>query len=92
VVSIFQAEESVAVKKRAVAMQGGTYRYFLRGKSFSAAAEDFQVESRRKIQLRPYEVYLKKFQYGNALNAGLEVREHAVSSSGIVSWSHFCAP
>lgn len=31
------------MKKRAVAMRGGTYRYFLRGKSSSAAAEDFQV-------------------------------------------------
>lgn len=33
-----------------------------------------QVEARRKTQLRPYESFLKAFQYKNALNAALEVR------------------
>ena len=35
--------------------------------------DDFRVEERRKPQLNAFNVFLKKFQYRNALDAALEV-------------------
>ena len=53
--------------------RGGTYKYFIRGQHETAAADDYKVEHIRKQQLRPYDAFLKKFQYHDALNAALEV-------------------
>lgn len=53
--------------------RGGTYKYFVRGQHESATADDYKVEHIRKQHLRPYDMFLKKFQYHDALNAALEV-------------------
>ncbi len=60
-------------KRGAAAMVGGTYRFFLRGKSSTAVEDDFKVLAGSKAKLRPYDGFLKKFQYQAALDAALEV-------------------
>jgi hypothetical protein len=54
--------------------RGGTYKYFVRGQHEAASSDDYKVEHVRKQQLKPYDAFLKKFQYHDALNAALEVR------------------
>jgi hypothetical protein len=59
------------------ASRGGTYKYFVRGQHEAASSDDYKVEHVRKQQLKPYDAFLKKFQYHDALNAALEVRSVA---------------
>eukprot|EP01134_Creolimax_fragrantissima_P004839 CFRG4839T1 len=51
--------------------RGGTMQYFQRGKNTTAGEDDFRVEIRRKKRLAEYDVYMKRFQYGNALDSAL---------------------
>lgn len=78
---VVKRADALAEKRREATMRGGTYRYFLRGKSSTPAAEDIQVGSKRRVRLQPYEAFLKKFQYTNALNAALETRQPIIISS-----------
>lgn len=50
----------------------GTRRFFNRGANYVPQPEDYSVEIEKKQALRPYDVYLKKFQYGKALDAALK--------------------
>ena len=59
-------------------MLGGTYRYFVRGKSHAVAQSDFKVEERRKPRLRAYDVLLKKFQYRRALDVAFATKQPAI--------------
>jgi hypothetical protein len=61
------------VQSAAAAPRGGSYKYFVRGKNSKAGADDFRVEVQRKKKLKPYDQFLKRFQYGNALDAALAV-------------------
>ena len=54
-------------------LRGGSYKYFIRGQQSAPSEEDYKVEHVRKQRLRAYDVFLKKFQYQDALNAALEV-------------------
>jgi U3 small nucleolar RNA-associated protein 15 len=63
------------------ASRGGTYKYFVRGQHEAASSDDYKVEHVRKQQLKPYDTFLKKFQYHDALNAALEVRSAACFKS-----------
>lgn len=63
------------------AMHGGTYRYFLRGKNLVPAASDHIVEKGRKARLKDYDLYLKKFQYKNALDAALNAGRPVIGVS-----------
>ena len=45
-----------------------------------ALQDDFRVEERRKPRLNALNVYLKKFQYRNALDAALKVRRPSRAS------------
>ena len=48
----------------------GSYRYFMRGRVAAIPAEAHRVgSSAKKVKLREWDVYLKKFQYQNALDA-----------------------
>lgn len=74
-------EETVAEQQASSLIRGGSYKYFLRGQSSTPAVDDWQATSSKKANLKPYEVYLKKFQYTNALNATLEVCSPVIRSA-----------
>eukprot|EP00039_Didymoeca_costata_P012009 m.171831 g.171831 ORF g.171831 m.171831 type:complete len:498 (+) comp15357_c0_seq7:304-1797(+) len=47
----------------------GTLKYFTRGHNQKPSTNDVQIKSEKKKKLRPFEKLLKKFQYGDALDA-----------------------
>ena len=60
-------------------LRGGSYRYFLRGQATTASAEDVAVESGgAKQRLRAYDLALKRFEYGAALDAALATNNPSV--------------
>jgi U3 small nucleolar RNA-associated protein 15 len=59
-------------------LRGGSYRYFLRGQSTTAHAEDVAVETGSKPKLRAYDVALKRFEYGAALDSALATGNVAI--------------
>jgi U3 small nucleolar RNA-associated protein 15 len=56
-------------------VQGGTYKYFVRGQSHQGGEDDFRIEAKRQKRLQQYDQYLKKFQYGNALDEVLRTHQ-----------------
>ncbi len=75
-----------------LALKGGTYRYFVRGRSYKPTPvsntmklidsyvytqfhvqEEYVVAAPKRKKLQPYDKFLKKFQYKNALDAVLKV-------------------
>ncbi len=73
-------------------LKGGTYRYFVRGRSYKPTPvsnvinfnwqlytqgvhvqEEYVVAAPKRKKLQPYDKFLKKFQYKNALDAVLKV-------------------
>lgn len=54
-------------------MHGGSYKYFVRGRSSTASHDDFTVRAGHKLRLRDHDMYLKKFQHRKALDAALQV-------------------
>eukprot|EP00126_Sphaerothecum_destruens_P003838 Sdes_comp17629_c0_seq1m6896 len=59
-------------------LQAGTYKYFVRGKSHTPCGDYYQVPTDKKKKLKPYDAFLKKFQYQNALDAVLDGSQKAV--------------
>lgn len=59
-------------------LNAGNYRYFLRGKSEGASADDARVEARRRAKLKDYDAFLRRFQYGAALDAAVKTTRPAV--------------
>ncbi|RUP43652.1 WD40-repeat-containing domain protein [Jimgerdemannia flammicorona] len=59
-------------------IQGGTYKYFVRGQNNVGAQDDFKVESKRKKRLQNYDRFLRGFQYGNALDVVLRTNQPAI--------------
>ena len=74
-VAVVQLADTVAEQQQVRALHGGSYRYFMRGKSSAADATDYKVQVQRKPKLQPYDAYLKKFEHSQALDAALAVRE-----------------
>lgn len=54
------------------AIHPSSARYLVRGQSAAAMPTDFKVEAPRKVKLRSYEALLRRFRYGDALDAALE--------------------
>eukprot|EP00850_Spirogloea_muscicola_P010898 SM000065S20247 [mRNA] locus=s65:630316:634174:- [translate_table: standard] len=52
-------------------LQANTYRYFVRGKSEKAAAEDYLVAQRKRVHLAPHDRLLRRFRYADALTVSL---------------------
>jgi U3 small nucleolar RNA-associated protein 15 len=71
-------QENGLIESSAKKLRGGTYKYFVRGQDELPSQDDFKIEHVRKQQLRPYDAFLKKFQYHDALNAALESRNPIV--------------
>lgn len=57
---------------RARPLTASSFRYFIRGRSEKAAAEDFLVAQRKRAHLGPHDRFLRKFQYSDALTAALK--------------------
>ncbi|KAK9812594.1 hypothetical protein WJX72_000068 [[Myrmecia] bisecta] len=62
-------------------LTAATYRYFLRGQNEKAAEGDFKVAARRRARLAPYDQFLRKFHYREALDAALDSRQPEVVAS-----------
>ena len=69
---------SAAAAMSRIAPRSGSRRHFLRGLSTKASANDFKVMLRGKAKLQVYDVFLKKFQYQEALDAVLRTRQPAM--------------
>ncbi len=65
-------------RERNKSVRAGTYRYFVRGKDMPAGADDYKVAERKARKLRAYDLYLKKFEFGNALDAAVRSGDVAV--------------
>ena len=66
--------QGVSLKRKA-RLQAGTYSYFMRGADVSADADDHVILMARKKKLKSYDVLLKKFRYGDALDEALVSRQ-----------------
>jgi hypothetical protein len=62
-------------------LTAATYRYFIRGQSDKAAADDFKVSQQKRIQLKAYDKLLKSFQYREALDAAISTDRPEIVSS-----------
>lgn len=60
--------------EQATPPKGGTYRFFVRGKTYRPAPDEYVVTQSKKLRLQPYEKFLKTFKYKYALDAALEHR------------------
>lgn len=78
---VARAEEKAEERGRLAIIRGGTQRFFLRGKGAEARADDMVVQGQRKPQLQAYEVLLKRFEYGAALDAALQQGNPLIASS-----------
>jgi U3 small nucleolar RNA-associated protein 15 len=56
----------------------GSRKYFNRGSSEQAGPLDYKAEVVKKQHLKPYDTFLKKFQYQQALNAALDTQRAVV--------------
>ena len=68
-----ESEDGALDSARNRMIRSGSYRYFVRGRNHTPAQDDAVVEHTRKERLQPYDKFLKKFQYHNALDAALTV-------------------
>lgn len=80
--------EALKERKEAQVLRGGTYRYFLRGATGSSsgagvglALGDAVASVGKKPKLKSYDVLLKGFQHGAALDAALDGGEPVVVAS-----------
>ena len=62
-------------------LTAASYRYFIRGQSEAAAADDFKVSKQKRIQLKQYDRLLKSFQYREALDAAVATGRPEIVSS-----------
>ncbi len=57
--------------RRRAPLTAANYKYFLRGQSAPAGADDYRVRARRRVRLAPFDRALRKFLYRDALDAAL---------------------
>ena len=53
-------------------------RFFMRGQAAHPTANDVVVDVRKKPKLRPHDLLMKRFKYGQALDAALLTKEPVV--------------
>lgn len=69
-------------KQRKSRSRSGTKRYLLRGPKVGICdSRDFAVGGRRRVNLKEYDVLLRKFCYGEALDSALKTRKARVAVS-----------
>lgn len=62
-------------------LRTGTYKYYQRGHQHKPADDDLVVESSRKPRLQEHDKLLKRFRYGEALDAALRTNHGVVVCS-----------
>lgn len=67
--------QGVSSKKRKAGPRAGTYAYFVRGADASADADDHVVIMERRKKLKSYDVLLRQFRYGDAVDEALASRQ-----------------
>ena len=74
-VLVKQKGPSITQHKRQREPRAGTYALFSRGMNVNASADDFVVSAgAKKRKLRNFDIALKQFRYGDALDEALESR------------------
>jgi len=74
-VLVRQKGPSITQHKRKREPKAGTYAFFTRGMNADAVAGDYIVEAAgKKRKLRKFDLALKQFRYGDALDEALETR------------------
>ena len=73
-VLVRQRGPSLTERKRKRQPLAGTYAFFTRGMNVDAVADDFVVASGKKKKLQSFDLALKQFRYGDALDEALETR------------------
>lgn len=68
-----KSSEKAIKKQKQDYIQGGTYKYFMRGQSNTTANDDFVVERTKRQRLKKYDQFMKVFQYSNALDEVLKM-------------------
>lgn len=68
-----KSSEKAIKKQNQDYIRAGTYKYFMRGQSNTAAKDDFVVEHTKRQRLKKYDQFMKVFQYSNALDEVLRV-------------------
>jgi len=63
------------VKRPEDAPRAGTYSYFMRGQDVKADADDHVVSIMKRRKLQSFDVALKEFRYGDALDDALRIRD-----------------
>ena len=77
-VLVRQRGPSLTNHKRKRPPPGGTYAFFTRGMNVDAVADDYVVTAGKKRKLQKFDVALKQFRYGDALDESLETRNPQV--------------
>ncbi|KAJ3231256.1 snoRNA-binding rRNA-processing protein [Chytriomyces hyalinus] len=79
---VVKTEDVVKARKRIEAARagarGGTFMHFKRGQSHQAEADDLKVEEHRKKKMKEYDLLLRKFEFGKALDSVLGTNQMAV--------------
>ncbi|KAI9183870.1 U3 small nucleolar RNA-associated protein 15 [Blastocladiella emersonii ATCC 22665] len=65
-----RSEDALAKSYRA-----GSYRYFVRGQGYQPTASDFQVTRSKRPEVKAYDLFLRKFEYANALDVLFETNQ-----------------
>ena len=60
----------------------------MRGQGETAASDDLVVEQQRKKRLHPFERYLRKFEYRNAVDAAIKTNRPLVIVSLLLELAH----
>lgn len=71
----------VGRRPRVRQLTAANYRYFIRGQSARAARDDYVLTRQKRVHLPLYDKLLRKFRYGEALDAALLTRRSDVVSS-----------
>jgi U3 small nucleolar RNA-associated protein 15 len=73
-VFVRQRGPSVTEHKRKREPMAGTFAFFTRGMNVEAASDDYVVATGKKRKLQKFDLALKQFRYGDALDESLETR------------------
>lgn len=77
-----EPNKPVRSRHRTLTPPPGTYRHFQRGKAFEPKPGDHIIyvapPSHKKPKLQPYDEALRKFRYGDALDAALATRDPSI--------------
>ncbi|KAJ8662044.1 hypothetical protein O0I10_002376 [Lichtheimia ornata] len=82
------SEEKAAKSRKQEQLRSGAYKYFMRGKSSVPEQDAFVVERTRKTRLNQYDKYLKSFEYHNALDEVLRLRNTNVTAAMLQELIH----